>query len=240
MLEQILVYERDAFLWLNGLHTPYLDRFMWIYSGNPAWIPLAVFILFALCYRRPWRESVLLILALALAITLCDQFASGFCKPFFARFRPTRHPDFMHVVQTVISPRTGEPYLSGRYGFMSSHAANTFGFALFTSLLFRHRVYTVCLFLWAAAMSYTRIYLGVHFLSDIIPGALFGLLFSWLTFRLYVHPLRHASHSRRDHTYRRMVGMVDTMPPPFSYVAERPTPRREKHSEQAGACVIKD
>ena len=132
MLEQILVYERDAFLWLNGLHTPYLDRFMWIYSGNPAWIPLAVFILFALCYRRPWRESVLLILALALAITLCDQFASGFCKPFFARFRPTRHPDFMHVVQTVISPRTGEPYLSGRYGFMSSHAANTFGFALFT------------------------------------------------------------------------------------------------------------
>ena len=153
MLEQILVYERDAFLWLNGLHTPYLDRFMWIYSGNPAWIPLAVFILFALCYRRPWRESVLLILALALAITLCDQFASGFCKPFFARFRPTRHPDFMHVVQTVISPRTGEPYLSGRYGFMSSHAANTFGFALFTSLLFRHRVYTVCLFLWAAAMS---------------------------------------------------------------------------------------
>ena len=177
MLEQILVYERDAFLWLNSLHTPYLDRFMWIYSGNPAWIPLAVFILFALCYRRPWRESVLLILALALAITLCDQFASGFCKPFFARFRPTRHPDFMHVVQTVISPRTGEPYLSGRYGFMSSHAANTFGFALFTSLLFRHRVYTVCLFLWAAAMSYTRIYLGVHFLSDIIPGALFGLLF---------------------------------------------------------------
>ena len=185
MLESILEYERNLFLWLNGGHTLYWDHFFWMYSGKMVWIPLALFVLWIICYKRPWKESLLILLFIALTITLCDQFASSVCKPLFTRFRPTRHPDFMDHVQTVINPLTGSPYLGGRYGFISSHAANAFGFATFTMFLFRYRWYIYCITLWAILMSYTRIYLGVHFISDIVPGILSGCFFGWLCFGIY-------------------------------------------------------
>lgn len=185
MLEGILEYERNLFLWLNGGHTLYWDHFFWMYSGKMVWIPLALFVLWIICYKRPWKESLLIILFIVLTITLCDQFASSVCKPLFTRFRPTRHPDFMDHVQTVINPLTGSPYLGGRYGFISSHAANAFGFATFTIHLFRYRWYAYSIMLWGILMSYTRIYLGVHFISDIIPGILSGCFFGWFCFEIY-------------------------------------------------------
>ena len=179
MLENLLTYERELFLWLNGNHTPFWDEVMWLYSGKEVWLPLALFILGIVCYKKNWRETVLVLLAIALVITLCDQFASGICKPLFTRFRPTHHPDFMNEVQTVFG------YRGGRYGFISSHAANAFGFATFMALLFRHRLLGVTLFIWATVNAYSRIYLGVHFISDIVPGILSGILFGYVVYRLY-------------------------------------------------------
>ena len=101
MVEKILVYERDLFFMLNGSDSPFLDRFMWLYSGKAVWLPLAFFILVVLLYKKKWRESILILLAIVLVITLCDQFASHVCKPIFTRFRPTHHPDFMDQVKTV-------------------------------------------------------------------------------------------------------------------------------------------
>lgn len=180
MVEKILVYERDLFFMLNGCDSPFLDRFMWLYSGKAVWLPLAFFILVVLLYKKKWRESILILLAIVLVITLCDQFASHVCKPIFTRFRPTHHPDFMDQVKTVFD------YRGGRYGFISSHAANAFGFATFMSLLFRYRLFTWTIFLWAALTAYTRVYLGVHFISDIVPGAIAGVFFGWLVYWLYV------------------------------------------------------
>ena len=165
---------------LNGSDSPFLDRFMWLYSGKAVWLPLAFFILVVLLYKKKWRESILILLAIVLVITLCDQFASHVCKPIFTRFRPTHHPDFMDQVKTVFD------YRGGRYGFISSHAANAFGFATFMSLLFRYRLFTWTIFLWAALTAYTRVYLGVHFISDIVPGAIAGVFFGWLVYWLYV------------------------------------------------------
>ena len=82
MLETILEYERTLFLWLNGGHTLYWDHFFWIYSGKMVWIPLALFVLWVICYKRPWKESLLILLFIALTLTLCDQFASSVCKPY--------------------------------------------------------------------------------------------------------------------------------------------------------------
>ena len=180
MVEKILVYERDLFFMLNGSDSPFLDRFMWLYSGKAVWLPLAFFILVVLLYKKKWRESILILLAIVLVITFCDQFASHVCKPIFTRFRPTHHPDFMDQVKTVFD------YRGGRYGFISSHAANAFGFATFMSLLFRYRLFTWTIFLWAALTAYTRVYLGVHFISDIVPGAIAGVFFGWLVYWLYV------------------------------------------------------
>jgi len=157
-----------------------MDHFMWLYSGKAVWLPLAAFITFALIYRKDWRESILILLSIALVVTLCDQFASHIFKPLFTRYRPTHHPDFMNQVDTVFN------YRGGRYGFISSHAANAFGFAMYMSLLFRDRFFTWIVFIWAIITAYTRIYLGVHFISDIVPGAILGSLFGYLVYLLYV------------------------------------------------------
>ena len=180
MLEHILDFERDAFLFLNSIHTPFLDQFVWLYTGKIAWIPIAVLILFVICYKKSWKESLLILLSIVLIITLCDQFASSICKPLFARFRPTQHPEFMGEVHTVFG------YTGGKYGFISSHAANAFGFALYTLLLFKNRFYTIFILVWSSFMCYTRIYLGVHFISDIIPGIIVGLFFSYICYKLYI------------------------------------------------------
>lgn len=179
MLENILDYERGLFFILNGSDSALLDRFMWLYSGRAVWIPIAVFIAIILLYKRGWKESLFIILALALVVTMCDQFASGVCKPLFTRFRPTHHPEFMDQVQTVFG------YRGGRYGFMSSHAANAFGFATFMVFLFHHALFSWVIYIWATLTAYSRIYLGVHFISDIIPGILVGIFFGYLVYRLY-------------------------------------------------------
>ncbi|MDR2388772.1 MAG: phosphatase PAP2 family protein [Tannerellaceae bacterium] len=180
MLERILDYERAAFFLLNGSDSPFWDRFMWLYSGKSVWLPLAFLIGIILVYKKNWHEVFLILLAIVLVITLCDQFASHFCKPFFSRFRPTHHPAFMNQVKIVFD------YRGGDYGFISSHAANAFGFATFMSLLFRYRVFTGGIFLWAVCSAYSRIYLGVHFISDVICGAFIGLLFGYGIYVFYV------------------------------------------------------
>ena len=86
---------------------------MWLFSGKIIWLPLAVFILCVLVYKKNWRESLLILLAITLTITLCDQFASHICKPYFMRFRPTHHPDFMYQVKTVFDYRGGMTILKG-------------------------------------------------------------------------------------------------------------------------------
>jgi undecaprenyl-diphosphatase len=200
MLERILEYERSMFFMLNGSNSPFLDRFMWLYTGKMVWLPLAVVIFVILIYKKNWRESFLILLAIALVVTLCDQFASHLVKPYFERFRPTHHPAFMEDVKTVFG------YRGGRYGFISSHAANAFGFAMFMSLLFRYRIFTIAIFLWAFLTAYTRVYLGVHFISDVVPGALAGLFFGWLVYTIYIYYVR-----------KRVVGGIEEKPPYLLY-----------------------
>ena len=179
MVEKILIYERDAFFALNGSDSAFLDRFMWIFTGKAVWLPLAFLILLVLIYKKNWRESLLSLLAIVLVVTRCDQFASHVCKPVFTRFRPTHHPDFMDQVKTVFG------YRGGLYGFISSHAANAFGFATLMALIMRDKLFGWTIFFWAVLTAYTRVYLGVHFISDIVPGAISGVVFGYLVYRLY-------------------------------------------------------
>jgi len=180
MLEQILEYERGAFLWLNGNHNPFWDSFIWLYTGQIVWIPALILFVFFLFYKKDRKEALLILLSFVLIIILCDQISSHICKPYFMRFRPTHHPDFMNYVHTVNN------YRGGNYGFISGHAANAFGFATFALFLFRNRLFTFTILGWSTLMVYTRIYLGVHFISDIIGGIIVGLLLGFGIYRLFV------------------------------------------------------
>lgn len=179
MLENILDYERNFFLMLNGSNSEFLDRIMYVYSGKALWIPVAVLIAIVLLYKRGWKECLFIVIALALVITLCDQFASGVCKPIFTRFRPTHHPEFKDYVETVFG------YRGGRFGFISSHAANAFGFATFMVYMFKNALFSWVIYIWATITAYSRIYLGVHFISDIVPGIIAGIVFGYIVYRFY-------------------------------------------------------
>ncbi|MDR0769328.1 MAG: phosphatase PAP2 family protein [Dysgonamonadaceae bacterium] len=179
MLENELQFEKSLFFLLNGSDWAFLDNFFYLYSYKWTWLLFYLCFLFIFIYKKKPKEITGILLAIFLLVLLCDQVSSGFFKPFFHRFRPAHHPDFREHVKTVFG------YTGGLYGFISSHAANAFGFAIFTSLVFRNKLFTVVIFLFAALNGYSRIYLGVHFISDVIAGALVGSLIGYLIYLLY-------------------------------------------------------
>ena len=183
MLEQLIEWDKAVFLFLNNTHTPFWDHFMWIYTGRLTWVPLILSLLFVL-FRKNWKEALLVVVALALTITLCDQFASSLCKPYFARFRPAQDPEFSSFVQIV------NGYRGGRYGFISSHAANSFGAVVLLALIFRNRLFTITAIVWAIVNCYSRIYLGVHYPGDILAGTVAGIVIAVIVYAIGVK-IRH-------------------------------------------------
>ncbi|KAA6350499.1 hypothetical protein EZS27_002106 [termite gut metagenome] len=202
MLERILYYEHDWFLALNGIHFPILDHFMWLYSGQVVWIPTAILILTILVYKKSWRNSLMILAAIVVVITLCDQLSSGIIKPLFCRLRPTHHPLFADKVATVFN------YRGGKYGFISSHAANAFGFATFIVLIFRYTLLSWTIYFWATLMAYSRIYLGVHFISDVVPGVVVGITLGYLVYYLYRQAHTKTVDSVLTYTIQQKRGIV--------------------------------
>jgi undecaprenyl-diphosphatase len=179
MLEQELQLERDLFFYLNGSESTLLDHFFYLYSNMWIWMVFYFCFLIVFIHKKPWKEWLCLLLAVSLVILFCDQLSSGFFKPFFHRLRPTHHPDFQLEVKTVLG------YYGGRFGFISGHAANAFGFATFAALIFKNKLFTTTIFLFATLCAYSRIYLGVHFISDVVVGAIVGAIVGWLVYKLY-------------------------------------------------------
>jgi undecaprenyl-diphosphatase len=189
-MEQLLEWDKALFLYLNSQHTPWLDPIMMLFSHRLTWVPLYLLLL-ALIVRRHGRESWIPIVGIGLTILLADQVCSSILKPVFARLRPSHEPSLDGLVYIV------DEYRGGHYGFASSHAANTFGLAMFFVLRYhRSWKWTWFLFPWAAIVAYTRIYLGVHYPGDVIVGALIGMLAAYAG-HWTCRKLRKAVHGRR-------------------------------------------
>ena len=176
MMDQIKEWDRELLVLLNSYHADWLDPIMYIITQTWFWIPFYIFLLY-LIIRNYKKDSWLIIVVLVVLLIMADQITSTFMKPYFGRFRPSQEPslhDILHIVND---------YRGGLYGFASGHAANTFAAATFSWLLFRKKyAWTSLFFLWAAIMTYTRIYLGLHYPGDILVGGFIGALLGWLCF----------------------------------------------------------
>ncbi|HPS84407.1 MAG TPA: phosphatase PAP2 family protein [Bacteroidales bacterium] len=184
MIEFFENIDRKLFLLINGCHSDFADFFFFWVSNKYTWIPFYILLLF-LCFRVLKNKWWLLLIFIPLLITATDQISVHLFKNVFLRYRPCQNlelKDFVHLVNG---------YCGGKYGFISSHAANSFGLAIFVWLILRrkYRYWFWILFAgYAGLIGYSRIYLGAHYPADVFVGALVGiaagtifyLLFRWV------------------------------------------------------------
>lgn len=164
---------------VNGAHSPFFDSVMWCISGRWIWVPFYAVLAYLLFRRMSWKRASICLVTIGLIILAADQTCATLIRPEIGRLRPANlnNPlsSFVHVVNG---------YRGGRYGFPSCHAANTFALAVFMSLVIHHKWFTVMMFSWAFIVSYSRMYLGVHYFGDLFCGATIGSLFAVLFYYL--------------------------------------------------------
>ena len=185
MLERLQFIDQELFLFLNSLHSGYWDQFMWIFTAKLPWIPMYAAILYVICKNMRPSVSLLAVISIVLTIVYADQICATLIRPLVERMRPSNPNNPISEWVHIVNGKRG-----GRYGFPSCHAANSFGLAFFVMLLFKNRLLTLFILLWAALNSYSRIYSGVHYPGDLIAGMLVGLSGAVLMYKLYCYGLR--------------------------------------------------
>lgn len=178
MIDKLIELDKDVFLFLNGFHSEFWDHIMWFISAKYSWIPLYLIILMFMIKKYRIRFYLPFVIIILL-ITASDQLSVHLFKEGVERLRPCHNPELAEWVH-IVNNKCG-----GQYGFVSSHASNSFSLAMFTSLLFNNKWYSWFIMIWAGIVSYSRIYLGVHFPGDILGGALLGMGLAILFFLLF-------------------------------------------------------
>ena len=166
MLETLQQLDQQLLLTLNGLHSPYWDSFMWLFTGRFIWIPMYATILYILCKNFNVYVTLLTAVAIALTITYADQLCATWIRPAVERLRPSNLNNPLSEFVHIVNGKRG-----GSYGFPSCHASNSFGLAFVLNC-------------------YTRIYLGVHYPGDLLAGMFVGLSGALIFYYLLRYTLR--------------------------------------------------
>ena len=177
--------DHSLFIFLNKHHSPFWDKVMFTISERTFWFPFYLILIIYIIYEFR-KKSWALLPCLGLSVAATDQISSSLFKPWIARLRPCHDANLANLI-TLVNNHCG-----GKYGFMSSHAATTFVLAMFLTITLdkRHRYLKIFAFIWAASISYSRIYLGVHFPGDVLAGALLGIICGYLFGLLYQKLIR--------------------------------------------------
>ncbi|MDP4284380.1 MAG: phosphatase PAP2 family protein [Bacteroidota bacterium] len=182
MVEIIKGWDDAILLFINAHHNSFWDTAMWFASGTISWFPLYAFIIILLIVKFK-KQSWLLILLIIPLIVMSDQLASGLIKPLLHRLRPSHEPNLDQLLHYV------NQYRGGLYSFPSSHACNFFAWVTYLSVTTVKKIKWLPYLLIPVALfvSYSRIYLGVHYPSDIIGGAILGTFLGWVVSNIYAH-----------------------------------------------------
>lgn len=179
MLDQLIQYDKELFLFLNNLGTQTWDGFWMTYTTKFNWVPLYAVLLYLIYKNLNKKVFILTILVIVLMITFTDQITNLF-KHGLQRLRPCHNEDINGLMRLVKSS------CGGKYGYFSGHASNSMAVAVFCGLLLKntYKYLVFMLLFWAALMAYSRIYIGVHFPLDAVSGMLFGAISGYIFYRL--------------------------------------------------------
>ena len=182
LFSSIVQLDKSITLWINNLSAPWNDGFWWVLSDVHTWFPVYAVIGVYMLWRLGWKKGLAVVLSVLLTVVLVDQ-GANLVKYSVARLRPS-------FAAWMVCGGLRLPYgilSTGKYGFFSAHAGNSFGFAIASYLGLRwfkpeglYKLYGWCVFIWAAFVSVSRIMMGAHFLGDILVGSLVGLGIGWL------------------------------------------------------------
>ena len=184
MLDQLLDWDIALFLFINGLGTSFFDPFWMLMTHKATNFAVYLVLLFWFYHFKGMKQTLFLLLGVGALILVTDQITNVF-KNSFERLRPCHNLEVQHVMRLVKSG------CGGLYSYFSGHASNSFVLATYFSILFSARFPKLkfVLFLIAACIAYSRVYVGVHFPLDIVSGAVFGTLwalcFYWISTRIF-------------------------------------------------------
>lgn len=173
--------DQQLLFWLNGSDSLFTDGVMTTLTAGTTWIPLYIALFYLVLKNNETMAQVLLTIGCAaVCVLITAGITNLIIKPLVARPRPCDDPLIKYAVDVVSGVS------AGNYSFFSAHAANTSALVMFLALLIRNKLFIVAMIIWSAVNCYTRLYLGVHYPSDILCGLLFGCLMGFIAYVIYL------------------------------------------------------